>query len=268
MTSTSTSITRLLSPLRLVLCGALSLGLVACVGGEKETDSSADSETSATDSDGTTGGTDGTSSSSASSTGGTDSGTDGSTGSGTDSDSAGGTSTSGGEDTTTGDSTTDSGTTGQANPGLETACGEACEMLMGCYPDEWPSLDACVQECVDGSGDQGEACEIAALDYLECMAGLTCVELEDDGCSEEEDAAIDACEGEVCSVGLGGGVGECGIVEDCGDTSRQMNCEGETCVCLVNDEVVDQCANDVCLDEEPDPDAIQQKALACCGFEL
>ena len=139
---------------------------------------------------------------------------------------------------------------------------------MGCYPDEWPSLDACAQECVDGSESQSEACDLAVQDFLACMAGLTCPELEEGACGDEEDAAIDACEGDVCSVGVGGGVGECGIIEECADGIRQMNCSGETCVCLVDDEPVGECANDVCLDDEPDPSAIHDKALSCCGFEI
>ncbi|MEZ4379845.1 MAG: hypothetical protein R3A79_00750 [Nannocystaceae bacterium] len=265
MTSTHRTLTRLLSPLRLALCASLSLGLVACVGGEKETDSAADSESSATESGSSTSDT---SSSSASSTGGTDSSSDGS--SGTDSDSAGGTSTTDDVDTSSsGDATsTGEGTTGMADPGLEAACGDACEVLVGCYPDEWESVEACAQECADPFNTPNEACELAAIDYLDCLGGLTCPELEEGACDAEESAAMEACEGEVCSVGVGGGEGTCGIIEECAEGTREMSCAEKSCVCLVDGEAVGECENDVCLDIEPDPEAIHEKALSCCGFEI
>jgi hypothetical protein len=38
-------------------------------------------------------------------------------------------------------------------------------------------------------------------------------------------------------------------------------------LCLLDEEVVGSCENDVCVDEL-DPSVLYDKALTCCGFEF
>jgi len=272
-------------PLRITLCAAISLGLGACVGGDKDTstvgDSIGDSD-SDSDSDSSTGSTTEDPSVSGTSTGGP----------GTDSESAstgqetlstsGETITDGTDGTDPTDPTDPTDTTGGTTEGttegttggdgsIPESCAQACEVVYECNPEEYESIEGCIAECTEGSTipDASDSCEAAIVGFNLCLSMATCEDIEDEAvCLEEQEEIEGACDlGDECIMGVGGDAESCGILEDCGDSSMELKCEGKECLCLEDGEQVGSCTNDVCADEL-DADALYDKAFECCGFEF
>ncbi|MEZ4454474.1 MAG: hypothetical protein R3B09_33795 [Nannocystaceae bacterium] len=255
---------------------ALSLALVGCIGDDKDdaTDTAASSSGATETTGGSTAGT---------STEGT-AGTDGTAGSGTDSatSTTAGTTTAGMDSdgttlattaATTADPTTGTtaGTTGDS--GIPESCDKACELVYGCFPEEFESKDECVMLCIDESSpaEPDDACEAAAVALNECIAALSCLQLMNpngEPCADEQGVFDEVCGGgDVCSIGIGGDANSCGISQECPDSSQALECEGELCRCLEDGVEINTCPNDVCSDEI-DFDALSKKALECCGFDL
>ncbi len=259
--------------LRTTLCAALSLGLVACTGIDNETVGESESETGAS-STGTTG--ESASSTSGASTDDTD-GTEGGTGGGTavsttDEPTSTEGDTTGDDSTSTGGTTGATSTTGGGADSIPESCEQACEVVFVCLADEYESMEACVAECIEETtpDEPSPECEAAVVDVNLCIAGGTCEEFEgEEFCESQVDAMIELCDfdGEICSVGIGGDSESCGIIEECGEGSTELRCEGDSCLCLVDEEEVGSCKNDVCVDEL-DPSVLYDKALTCCGFEF
>jgi len=254
--------------LRTTLCVALSLGLVACTGIDKDTIGDSESEG------------DTTSESATGSTSGGESSTGGDSGSDTDvgGDTEGNTSTTGattGEDpTTTGEVSTTgtTGSTGGEGDDIVESCEDACEVVYVCLAGEYESMEECVADCIaETTPEEPSAeCEAAVIDFNSCVAVASCEDFESDTfCETELDLMIEVCDvgGEECTVGIGGDAESCGIVQDCGEGSMELDCAGDSCRCLLDDEEVGSCTNDVCVDEL-DPNALYVKALTCCGFEF
>jgi len=174
-----------------------------------------------------------------------------------------GTADTGGSDgTDTGDSGSESGTS--------SLCEEFCAKGAEC--GEAPGEEMCPMFCVEGL-EAGPECGGAFAALLECSLGMTCeeyvalIEGDDPGpCAEEFAAQMKACAGEVCEVGVGGNPDgtACGYTVSCPDTmTMTMDCDVQTCTCLLGDEVVGECpAEGVCEDFE----GIEAKAEECCGF--
>lgn len=234
---------------------ALGLGLGGCIGDDR--DDAADTTATTGGDTGTTGTTAATDASAtttdATTTAGTTAGTTTSTPTTTAGTAAG----------------TTAGTTGDAGSIAE-SCEAACMTFVGCFPDAYESMAECVAFCVEDTAPEPDpACHAATVAFNECLGGASCRDLEGEVCEAEFVALEGACGGgeEVCSIGVGGDAGSCGISETCPDSSRALECEGELCRCLEDGIEVATCQNDVCVDEI-DHDTLSQKALACCGWEL
>ncbi len=261
--------------LRTTLCAALSLGLVACTGVDNDT--VGESETESASSTGTAGeSASSTSGASADGTDGTESGTGGGTEVSTTDEPTTGDDTTGNNDSTSTDGTTgmtsSTGTTGGVPDGIPESCEVACEVVYVCLVDEYESMEACVAECIEETTPQEPSaeCEAAVIDLNQCIAGGTCEEFESEAfCESQVDAMIELCDfdDDICSVGIGGDSESCGIIEECEEGSMELRCEGESCLCLVDNEEVGSCKNDVCVDDL-DPNDLYGKASECCGFEF
>ena len=83
---------------------------------------------------------------------------------------------------TTDASTTDASTTGETSGTtggggmLEDSCDAACETLLDCDPNAYPSMQACTDECL-GAGSGDPTCDAALADFNNCAASYTCDEL-------------------------------------------------------------------------------------------
>jgi hypothetical protein len=259
--------------LRTTLCAALSLGLVACTGIDKDTVGDSESESDATGESATdTTGASASQTSGASDTDGSGSGggTEGSASTTGDS-STGEDSTSTGEVSTSGTSGT-SGSTGGQGDSIPESCEAACEVVYVCLVGEYDSMEACVAECVEETmpEEPSAECEAAVIGFNTCVAAGSCEDFDKETfCEAELDLMIEVCDfgGDECTVAVGGDSESCGIIEDCDDGSMELRCEGDSCLCLVDDEEVGSCKNDICVDEL-DPNGLYDKALSCCGFEF
>ncbi len=167
----------------LLLSSALTL--TACPGNSDDTESGTASASSTNDSS--------TGTASASSTDGTTTGvttaatddtgtpTSGST-STTEPATTGTVTTEPGTASTTDASTTDASTTGETSGTtggggmLEDSCDAACETLLDCDPNAYPSMQACTDECL-GAGSGDPTCDAALADFNNCAASYTCDEL-------------------------------------------------------------------------------------------
>lgn len=253
---------------------ALALPLSACVVVSGDTDSATDGTTTATSSStGSSTGADSETSSATTTASGTDSDSD-STGSSTaDATATDPTSTSG---STTADSDSDSdstGTGGDAAAILE-SCEAACEVLLECYPDEFDSLDFCVELCVDESTppELDAECEAATIAVNKCIGTSSCDDLESrDFCGAEQDAAdlvCDSGDGE-CFGGGGADVEgtECEFFEECvGEYKHEFFCTVDTCECFEDGEKTQECAPQMNLCADFDPSVLEDYSLECCGW--
>lgn len=164
--------------------------------------------------------------------------------------------------------TGETGDTGEVEtlPGCVTLCelGVMCGLV--------PTIDGCVEGCSDAYTSPDPACTAAGEGYLACLVELDCEALNEamDGdaaeCAAEADALSAACEGvdPVCSVGQGGGDGECEVDIECEDAPKlSMACDDTTCSCYVDGEKSGECAADMACSEL---DQLVEKSKACCDF--
>ena len=141
------------------------------------------------------------------------------------------------------------------DPGYETnQCVEDCLFNLGAYDGD---------EVCDGAMHQIRAC---MADFLSCSPEPASLPVE---CQEAFETDV-LCEDQYsCSVAGGGGEGTCFATELCGmDSERTIECDADTCTCMVDGEVTGSCADgfDSChsyggSSTEPDFPA------ECCGFE-
>lgn len=256
--------------------------LTACPGKEGETDSGTGTTTgdATTETSGTGTPTTGGSTTGATETGGTMSGTmsDSTTGQPTTGGTMGGTTT--GDTTTAGttEATTDTSagsTTGVVPPELDASCMVACDKFFECVdPPPFPDIDSCKGECSAAPGDTAE-CLDAYVALNNCMGTLNCQQFnnafmnEDFGpCTDEFDAMMMTCQGEVCE-GFGGvGPDGCSIGQQCPEQPmEEYSCEGDTCTCLIDGQPTGMsCPAAGFCDMQFDAQAAA--AFACCGFEF
>lgn len=193
----------------------------------------------------------------------------------------GGQTTTGGQSTaasttTTSADTTTAGTTGEPPPPppeLVEACTAACETFFECImPPPFPDMASCIAGCTESAQGGTPECVAASVAFDNCIAGLDCpafndaVMNEDFGeCADEFEASETMCQS--CEGFAGVGPDGCALGQICPDMPViEINCEGDTCTCLVDDVPQTECpANGVCAE---DMAALQQLAAECCGFEL
>jgi hypothetical protein len=239
-----------------------ALALTGCIGGEKTTDSAGDDSSSSSST--STGGSTGTSDPGGSTTGETSSGTSGAT----THDSHATHTSDGTSDGTTGAAT---GTTGDA--GIPESCVDACEVLLGCSP-LFPTLDECVATCIDESTprEPNPACEGASVAFNQCLATLTCeqIESEDFPCEAEEEAVQELCGGGEDECVGGGGIEEdtCSVYEICPDYDYEVQCSEKGCVCLEGGTEIKSCPPMGGVNACEDFETLSAAALACCGWDL
>lgn len=173
----------------------------------------------------------------------------------------------GAEPTTNSEPTTgavDPSTTGEAPPELLPECTAMCDKAVECGLA--PENDGCAIGCSEQYASDTAECAGLASDYLGCMAGLSCAELFQEGiCADAEAKWTDACtQSDTCGVGWGGGADECSLEIDCAEEPlREMQCDTETCTCLVGGQAMGSCAAEaICEDLE----ALEAKGASCCGF--
>lgn len=196
----------------------------------------------------------------------TDSGTMG----GTQSTGTSAPTTTGGEMTTGVDTTT-----GGGSDGVEEECAAVCGPLVECGLLQNEQM--CVNGCLGDFGGGEGACDAAIGQFLLCLSGMECQELqtwfeteEPGSCTDAYNLAEQACDGGMmgdCVVSFGSNQQgtECFAEQvDCpGEPDLQMQCNETECVCLVDGVETAICpADGVCQME----DQIGQKSLDCCGF--
>jgi hypothetical protein len=129
---------------------------------------------------------------------------------------------------------------------------------------------ACLLQCTQDLNTFEGECHAVSVAAFECMAGLTCEELEslnegDAGpCEEELDLQATCANG--CAFGGGGAMdgSSCEWMQNCPlEPERKMVCDAESCQCFEDEQLVGECATDgACLDIE----TLADKMTACCGF--
>lgn len=161
-------------------------------------------------------------------------------------------------------------TTGGASPDLMSSCMDACAHIIECVPDLPGTVDDCMAGCLETWG--GPDCGQAGLDLLACLVDMNCKQLqayaEDDKpgvCAGAAEAADAVCGGAAtCSMGGSAGMNECSVSRECDGVVEELQCDGETCVCVIDGEPGASCADEgVCalaLDGQI------TAAEACCGF--
>lgn len=158
-----------------------------------------------------------------------------------------------------------------ADPEVMMACVAACEHIFACVKDLPGSLEDCLGGCVETWGHP--SCGQAGLDFLRCLTEMNCKQLgayiEQDRpgmCAEAAEAADAACGGdEVCAMNGGAGEGRCSLGRECEGRTEEIQCDGETCRCVVDGEPGEGCADmGVCALEL---EAQVAAAQACCGWD-
>jgi hypothetical protein len=161
--------------------------------------------------------------------------------------------------------------TAEPPPDPSAPCTAVCEHIVECELN--PELESCVEGCVgEFGGDQ--ACVDAFELHADCLVALDCQALgpalespEQSDCNRSGLALDASCGGggRECSIGGGGGPGQCEWQISCeGELEKTMKCDDFTCSCLVGDEQVGECAAEGICDTEFD--GLEDKAKACCGF--
>ncbi|MCA9634551.1 MAG: hypothetical protein KC420_00765 [Myxococcales bacterium] len=250
----------------------LALALAGCSGDDKSTAGDTDGSSSSGSTGGETSGASQTSTTSGGSAGGTD--TDGGT-MGSSDGTAGSTSAS--TDATSGSTTASTDTTGDTgvvDPGIVESCDEACAKLFECFPDEFGTLQECVDLCVDESTppEPNDACEAATIAFNKCLGTATCDELNGDTfpCEAEETAMSDACGGgQECIGGAGSDPNgtECSISEECpGLYQHELLCDTKFCVCMEDGVETAKCMQKTNVCMEFDPAILEEISVTCCGW--
>lgn len=163
-------------------------------------------------------------------------------------------------------------TTGGGSEDLMASCMAACGHIFECVQGLPGTIDDCMAGCIDQWG--GPECGQAGLDFLDCLIGMNCKQvqgyIEDDepgmcaAAAEAADAVCDGGGGQICEMSGGGGQGECSVSRDCGDGVEEFACDGELCTCIVDGVPGESCMDTgVC---DLDIDAQGAAAEACCGW--
>lgn len=182
------------------------------------------------------------------------------------------TSVSDGSTVTTVVMTSEGFTTGDAEL---SACEAMCQNALGCRLVG--DANVCVGLCLEKFEGAAGSCVAAHEAMNACFSTLSCEHLElafagDLGhpCGSEQLDKSEACDNPVsCDSGGGGDIDgtHCELTLQCGgDPVRDMKCDAEQCLCLVDGEQVGSCAADGVCDQEFD--ALATKAVECCGFPL
>lgn len=148
-------------------------------------------------------------------------------------------------------------------------CLDACNGFVACFPDEGPTLERCVADCMDSFAGASAECQAATLDLIECISELECdAWFEDEACGGLEDAIEEHCDDRVCSVGVGGGDDECGASYQCpGEPLYLLECDEAQCRCYEDDVEVGGCASEgICM--QGPSEQIFEHAETCCGWPL
>jgi hypothetical protein len=131
----------------------------------------------------------------------------------------------------------------------------------------------CVAACIDHHAGLDADCLGVELELTQCLAGLTCDELnqfaaqdpEPYPCQAEQEASCLGGGGGECIVGVGAGEnpGECSVSVQCeGDPEQSVECNGALCTCYIDNVEVGGCANAVEICNDPGSETL----AACCGF--
>lgn len=192
------------------------------------------------------------------------------------------TATEGGSSTSATSGATEGATEGSASAttGEETTtgapvdahCQQFCQRFVDCSLEPPESVAACRAACTEQQAALMGECLAAATASLECVAGMTCAELEASAggdlgpCVDEAMKQHELCgsEGE-CSEVVGGNVEgtECSYSRECfGSPKFEMICDLESCDCFADGRLFTSCEPDGICAAELDLLA----AAACCGF--
>ncbi len=178
-----------------------------------------------------------------------------------------------GDSTDSTDESTDGGTeeTGEPDPDTVEACMAGCAVFAQCGGQ----LPGCVEECVGEVSGLDAECILAANEFFNCIGELTCEEFQqlEEGepepypCQEEETIYSECAGGGDClaTIGQGENPGECSVSIECPDEPEYAaECNGDTCICLMDGVEVGSCENAQSVCDEPGSEAL----VACCGFPL
>ena len=165
---------------------------------------------------------------------------------------------------------TDGETTETPNPVTpeqEAACEAGCQNEAMCIGE--PDASECVLGCIEEFQYIEEECASPYSNFVQCIAELSCLDLEgdiEDSACGDELAALETCDGPACVMMQEETTEDsCGFGRSCPEQPTQsISCEGDTCRCFLDETEVAQCAADgVCMEG----DAIFDKMASCCQFE-
>lgn len=168
------------------------------------------------------------------------------------------------------DSTADTDTGGAE---LVPECQIVCDKLLECGLS--PDIDGCAEQCSADIGQETGECQEAVVANLACQGALTCEQLgdsiegEQNPCSEIEETMNTVCQGDgdVCSTGGGGGVGDCDYSVECrGEAALKMTCDDNQCTCTSDGEPYATCNAEMICDDFADVEALESKFEVCCTF--
>jgi hypothetical protein len=148
-------------------------------------------------------------------------------------------------------------------------CVAYCDTGVACLEGQI-TQEECMESCLEAYDfpDGGPECTETSIAYLDCMAGLTCEEIDGgaEACLDLLSAIVEVCDPVQCNGSAEEGVEECSFQFDCTDgTVKTMSCDADGCVCQVDGVETDTCVNDICS-EDVDLFALAEKAETCCGF--
>lgn len=180
--------------------------------------------------------------------------------------------------TSSGGATESEGTTG--GPGadlqaLQESCQGFCATALDCLkPNPYPDLASCMWLCVDSFDPAQPTCVAVTIEANTCLAGLECpafIQALGGGGGGPCSGSLAAIE-ETCLPGcerafVDGGPSSCSIGQTCpGQPPVAYECNGATCVCMVDGEPQKECAAGGACGEGWEAQAMA--ANACCGFDL
>lgn len=171
-----------------------------------------------------------------------------------------------GTDESTDESSDGSAETSEPDP-VAAACADACAGLDACGF----GLPSCEADCIAAHALFEGECHAAELAMTQCMGTLECAALQallesvpgNPGTPcEQEGAALCGVGCTVYSVPLDAG---CVVELECGEAEplHTVQCDGESCSCIIEGEVVGQCELDQAI-----CDMDVSAAEACCGWDL
>jgi hypothetical protein len=154
---------------------------------------------------------------------------------------------------------------GDGDPTIEQACSDLCAVYDDCFGAERGCVEGCIAYL---SGFADAECLASELQLTECIAGLSCQELdafanqtEPFPCQAEQEAICG--EGE-CTIGILGdsqNSGVCEVFVTCQGQEQTIECDGTTCTCQVDGLETGSCTDVLTICGEPSFEDI----AACCG---